>query len=417
MGKSKATRKKLTAAATTAATSDSDVSAELPVAPVPMKFARKSNVPSSSSEDDSDGGASEQPDNAAMTDVPAQETTVPPSGDNEESDNEENIDGNDDDINEEVDDDDDDDGEDDETAMETVALSSLPSRSLLDVRVDEAALEKKLSEIAIFASGGASTPLPFTESLTVTMDLTQPLSEDLAVEDLEREKRFAQLAAGAVHEGLDRLRAQKVKFRRPNDFFAEMVKTDAQMGKVKAQLLFNKERIEAAEKRRNNRDISKNKKKVRKEQLEKEQEKKRKTREEIEAFSRLRQERLQERAQGENDAPSDDDEFPIDLLDVEQLDDDNKFQKQKEIASGKKKAWRPTKEIDNREGGRGKGPKGPRGSGKGPDKAYDKGPGRGERSNFRAGKGGGVGSGGIKKKKGPKKRLGKNRRVVSKSKS
>lgn len=290
------------------------------------------------------------------------------------------------------------DSEDDETTMETVAISEIPKHTIVQARNDVLAIEKKLTDVAIFDKDACESPLPFSESLSVKIQLKHPLSSKLALDDLEREKRFAEITAAAVHTGLDTLRQQRVKFRRPSDFFAEMTKTDEHMGKVKSQILFNKERIEAAEKRKNNRDIKKNKRKVRQEQIEKEQDKKRKTREEIEAYSRLRQQRLRERAEG--DEPSDDD-FPIDMLDVEQLDEENRFQRQKDIASGKKKAWRQDNSISATQNRR---------------QSKGKQSGRSEKTGKRNNLvGAGARKGGIQKK-GTKKRLGKSRRVAGKSK-
>ncbi|KAI0558835.1 Eukaryotic rRNA processing protein EBP2 [Gracilaria domingensis] len=269
---------------------------------------------------------------------------------------------------------------DDDAPLEAVAISKLPSETIKMVANDEAALEKKLCEIAIFSDVGGKKPLPFEQSLVVTMSNEQKLSDKLALEDLEREKKFAELTTGAVHLALDKLRNSKVKFRRPADYFAEMVKSDAQMAKIKTHVLQQKERIEDAEKRRNNRDIKKSRKKLRGEQLEREQEKKRKAKEEIQTYSRLRKQRLKEREQAAEDDGGDDgeDEFPIDLLDVEQLDSDNHFQKHADIVSGKKKPWRPTA----RQGDRNKTPHA---------------------------------NGGVKKPRGKKKRLGKSRRMAKKS--
>lgn len=281
---------------------------------------------------------------------------------------------------------------DEEGAIEVLALSRLPGKVVSESRNDEPALEKKLADIAIFASaGGKKDESRFWESLTVTMPLEGTLSDSLALDDLKREQRFAELATAAAHIGLDNLRRQKKKFRRPTDYFAQMVKTDTQMGKVKAKILHHKERIESAEKRRNNRDIAKNKKKVRSSQLQKEQDKKRKAKEEIQAFSRLRKERLKQRAgasatKGDGDV---DDDFPIELLNVEQLDDKNTFQSHADISSGKKKAWSGKNDKFNK-------PKPANGA--------------------RAGQGNEVQSGklgtanGIRKPRGGKKRVGRSRR-------
>lgn len=297
---------------------------------------------------------------------------------------------------------------DDDAPLETLELARLPGQVVSEIQNDEPALKKKLDDISIFSNSEGKRPLPFWESLTVTMPLDKPLHDSLALDDLKREQKFAELATASAHLGLELLRNQKVKFRRPKDYFAEMVKTDAQMGKVKAKILNEKENIESAEKRRNNRDIAKNKKKVRATQLRREQDKKRKAKEEIEAFSRLRKQRVKNRAEGPA-AENGDDDFPIELLEVEQLDADNRFQPHSDIASGKRKPW--TQKNDKFS----KSPRADRGNGRptGKDIGLDSGKkGKQEDRGRGNGKVGGP-SAGIRKPKGSKKRLGRNRRKAS----
>lgn len=297
---------------------------------------------------------------------------------------------------------DDNESSDDEAIMETMAVSDLPSKTLVEARIDIPALKRKLREIALFtkpieddaedddmrvATLGGANILPFRESLAVTMPFQKPLSNELAIDDLARETAFAERTAAAVHIGLAQLRAQKVKFRRPGDYFAEMVKTDEHMSKVKKGILRKKSKIEEAEKRRNNRDLKKNRRKVRQEQIEKEQDKKRKTREEIEAVSKLRTKRLRDRAQAAanpND-DDDDDEFPIEMLDVEKVDVDQ-VQKYSKGTRGKTNTSHPSKSAPKRK---------PPAKGMKPSRNP---PPRGS----------------IKKKVGKKKRLGKSRRLASK---
>lgn len=307
-----------------------------------------------------------------------------------------------------------DDDDDDESKMEVLALSELRSQTIVESRNDEAALERKLAEVSLFTPIGTQDALlPFQESLRLILPMEKAFPDKLAIDDLEREKQIAAVTTAAVHNGLNKLRSLKVRFRRPSDYFAQMVKTDEHMGKVKSQILREKEKIEAAQKRRNNRDIKKNKKKVRQEQFEKEQEKKRKTKQEIEAVNQIRQERLLQRAQDDN--KDDEDEFPIEMLDVEQLDKDRTFQKHSDIASGKRKAWKPpSSDGERRVEKRGR----PTGSATGGRKGFRNNRGFGERD----GKGKRQHSfkpdGSIRKKGngGKKKRLGKSRRLAKKSK-
>lgn len=234
------------------------------------------------------------------------------------------------------------DNSDEEAMMEKVAVGLLPGRVISEARDDKAGLERKLAEISVFTGEHG---LSFSESLYVEMPLQGTLEDELATDDLKRERRFAELATEAVHMGLDRLRRDNVRFRRPGDYFAEMVKGDAHMGKVKGRLMQEKEKIEGAEKRRNNREIAKNKRKVRSTQMEREQDKRRKAKEEIEAFSQLRKKRLREREEKGNEGKEDGEEFPIDLLEVERLDDENRFRPDKEFGEGKRKGWSKAKDT------------------------------------------------------------------------
>ncbi len=237
-----------------------------------------------------------------------------------------------------------------------VDVSKLPAQVLSEHRNDEPALDKKLADIALFdtAEPHGAGKLPFRESLSVAMPMEGPLAAELAVDDLARERKFAELATAAVHIGLGRLRAEKVKFRRPDDYFAQMIKSDEHMTRVKTRMLGAKESIQNAQRQRHDRELVKNKKKVRQEQRLRQQEKLKQTKDEIAAVSKLRKERVRRRAEAE-EPPSDDDEFPIDLLNVEQLDSENRFQPAGDIASGKKKAWRGNVKVDGgKKGGKGK---------------------------------------------------------------
>lgn len=222
-----------------------------------------------------------------------------------------------------------------EGAIEMMSIADIPPDTVQDIRNDEAALSAKLSSVAVFRERNTR----LWESLSITMPLEGTLKRSLAMNDLERERKFVELATTSAHIALDRLRKKKTKFRRPGDYFAEMVKSDEQMAKVKARLIHHKDNIEGAENRRNNRVVAKKSKVVRGEQLERQQEKKRKAKGEVEAIQKLRKQRVKDRADGKG-RDSDGDEFPIDLLEVEQLGDDNKFKKQMPIVGGKKKDWK-----------------------------------------------------------------------------
>jgi len=56
-------------------------------------------------------------------------------------------------------------------------------------------------------------------------------------------------ALEAAQTAIERFEAAGLAWQRPTDYYAEMVKSDEHMAKVKEQLLFEKQQIEAAEQR------------------------------------------------------------------------------------------------------------------------------------------------------------------------
>ena len=73
--------------------------------------------------------------------------------------------------------------------------------------------------------------LPFVESMQVAeFDLDVHDAHD----DLEREMSFYNHALAAVNAGRTKLNQLGVKFRRPDDFFCESIKSDTHMARVRA---------------------------------------------------------------------------------------------------------------------------------------------------------------------------------------
>ena len=73
-------------------------------------------------------------------------------------------------------------------------------------------------------------------------------------DDLKREVSFYNVALEAVQKAKRKCFELKVPFTRPDDFFAEMVKTDEHMAKVKDRLIFESKKIEAYEQRKSNKE-------------------------------------------------------------------------------------------------------------------------------------------------------------------
>ena len=112
--------------------------------------------------------------------------------------------------------------------------------------------------------------LPFVETLAVVaeQDLDIPDIED----DLKREVEFYNQALNAVKAGRKALDAAGVVHMRPIDFMAEMVKSDDHMGRVKQHLLFESQKMESFEKRKQQKEYKKYSKQL---QSEKQKEKSR----------------------------------------------------------------------------------------------------------------------------------------------
>eukprot|EP00180_Rhodochaete_pulchella_P004422 Plantae.Rhodophyta-Rhodochaete_pulchella.ctg8356.p2 GENE.Plantae.Rhodophyta-Rhodochaete_pulchella.ctg8356~~Plantae.Rhodophyta-Rhodochaete_pulchella.ctg8356.p2 ORF type:complete len:411 (+),score=115.51 Plantae.Rhodophyta-Rhodochaete_pulchella.ctg8356:85-1317(+) len=243
----------------------------------------------------------------------------------------------------------DEDDEDDDAPLEVLALSdlrkvqeSLGMETIREHIHDRAGLRAKLSDISKIETLGFLETLNLThtprEQLIVEDDPATETKQkrknskdskkaspkaSIVNDDLKREALFATVASEAVKRGLQQLRAANVPFRRPDDYLAEMVKTDHQMQRVKKKMVHERDTIAAAQQRRKQRT---NKKEARKIQIEKEQSRKHSVKQEVAAVEKLRKERVKARArkgkdEDEEDEGGADDDFPVDLLDFEELKD------------------------------------------------------------------------------------------------
>lgn len=145
-------------------------------------------------------------------------------------------------------------------------------------------LKQKLTEF--------KNDLPWIETLDM-VNKPAPLAPELAVEidaqggqhsdskqadglnEFKRESLFYRQAQSAVLEGLAHLKAMKIPTKRPDDYFAEMAKSDAHMQKVQAALVKRQAETENREKIRKFRQQRKLQKQLQKEgKLKKQNEKK-----------------------------------------------------------------------------------------------------------------------------------------------
>ncbi|GFR58206.1 rRNA-processing protein EBP2 [Elysia marginata] len=93
-------------------------------------------------------------------------------------------------------------------------------------------------------------------------------------DDFNREMRFYQQAQTSVLLGLKKLAELSVPTKRPEDYFAEMAKSDNHMKKVRSKLLEKKMSLERSEKVKKMRELRKYGKKVQQEVLQQRQKEK-----------------------------------------------------------------------------------------------------------------------------------------------
>ncbi|KFY28098.1 hypothetical protein V493_03104 [Pseudogymnoascus sp. VKM F-4281 (FW-2241)] len=129
--------------------------------------------------------------------------------------------------------------------------------------------------------------LKFTDHQSLTTD--EPVAIADVSDDLQRELAFYQQSLTAVKEARQLLKAEGAPFTRPTDFFAEMVKADEHMAKIKAKLVEAAAGKKASAEARKQRDLKKFGKQVQNAKLQERQKEKTKTMEKIKDLKRKRQ--------------------------------------------------------------------------------------------------------------------------------
>ncbi|KAF2165435.1 hypothetical protein M409DRAFT_24285 [Zasmidium cellare ATCC 36951] len=129
--------------------------------------------------------------------------------------------------------------------------------------------------------------LPFSAVQSVTSG--EPIEVVDVEDDLKREEVFYNQCLEAVSEARSRLKKEGVPFSRPTDYFAEMVKSEEQMGKVRQKLLDEAARKKASADAKRQRDLKKYGKAVQVAKLQERQKEKRDTLDRINTLKRKRQ--------------------------------------------------------------------------------------------------------------------------------
>ncbi|VUC37842.1 unnamed protein product [Clonostachys rosea] len=148
------------------------------------------------------------------------------------------------------------------------------------------ALLTSLKRIAI----PSDNSVPFATHQTITSTTLASEAIPDVSDDLQRELGFYTQSLEAVRQARTKLRAEKVPFSRPKDYFAEMLKEDAHMEKIKAKLVEEASNKKAAAEARKQRDLKKFGKQVQVAKLQERQKAKRETLEKIKTLKRKRQE-------------------------------------------------------------------------------------------------------------------------------
>lgn len=183
------------------------------------------------------------------------------------------------------------DGEDEEES--DIALSDLDDmadsdREDLFVKTklsinNQPALLASLKRIALPRDAGS---VPFAaHQVVASAGPTAAKIEDVS-DDLNRELQLYAQALEAAQRARALLRAEGVPFSRPRDYFAEMLKDDGHMEKVKAKLVEEATNKKAAAEARKLRDLKKFGKQVQVAKLQERQKQKRETLEKIKALKK-----------------------------------------------------------------------------------------------------------------------------------
>lgn len=177
----------------------------------------------------------------------------------------------------------------DDESEEDVALS--------EVEVDEDAdvvphQKKTVDNHRALRSSLKSIELPkdarkvFYEHMSITS--AEPIVLKDIYDDTERELAFYKQGLEAAKTGRSELKKAKIPFSRPVDFFAEMVKSDEHMDKLKAKLISEEKSKKASQEAKKQRELKKFGKKVQHAQLQARQKEKRETLDKIKGLKRKR---------------------------------------------------------------------------------------------------------------------------------
>jgi rRNA-processing protein EBP2 len=126
--------------------------------------------------------------------------------------------------------------------------------------------------------------LPFSEHQSLTT--SEPVSIPDVSDDLNRELAFYAQSLSAVKDARALLKTEGAPFSRPKDYFAEMVKADEHMAKIKAKLVEEAASKKASAEARKQRDLKKFGKQVQVAKLQERDKERKQTMEKIKVLKR-----------------------------------------------------------------------------------------------------------------------------------
>ena len=204
--------------------------------------------------------------------------------------------------------------EEDEDGDTSIPLDAVPTTATLSeealasryhrIRINNTdALRRIYEDIRLGGGPGSSSKMPWIETMVVVHDKAIKDEVPDAQNDLDRELAFYRQSLAAATRGRTLVLEANVPFTRPSDYFAEMVKTDEHMERVRQRLLDESAGIKASENAKRQRELKKYGKKIQTEKLLERQRNKREIEDKVNSLKRKRQSGM----------GLDDDEFDVQL--------------------------------------------------------------------------------------------------------
>lgn len=122
-----------------------------------------------------------------------------------------------------------------------------------DIRIDK----PTAAQLREFKGQEVEFVFPWSETMAVTINERHSLEGKDAEDDMKRELCFITQALAAAKEAKESCERENIPFFRPDDFFAEMIKSDMHMNRIRQELVKEAKGIKAAEEAKKNRHAKK----------------------------------------------------------------------------------------------------------------------------------------------------------------